>query len=65
MTRFELETITDVSWELPQGLFEYVDKYMTHHVSKRVLKGTVLASPRRHNMKETPVLDEYFIKFLL
>ena len=46
-------------------MFEYVDKYMTHHVSDRVLKDKVLASTRFDNMKGTPVLDGYIKKLML
>ena len=46
-------------------MFEYVDKYMIHHVSDRILKDKVLASPRPHNMKRKPVLDGYIKELLL
>ena len=65
MARFELKATTDVSWELPQGLFVYVAKCMTLHVSNRILKDEVLVSPRPHNMKETPVLVEYMKEIFL
>ena len=65
IARFQLETITGISWELAQGLFEYVAKPMTHHVSDRVLKDKVFASPCPHNMKGTPILDGYIKELLL
>ena len=54
----------DESYE-SQELFEYVDKYMAHHVSDRLLKDKVLGGPHPHNIKGTPVLDGYIKELLL
>ena len=60
IARFERKTITDVSWELPQWVPQwlYVDNNISQHVSERFLKDKVVVSPCPHNMKGTPVLIE-------
>ena len=63
--RFELETTEDNTWELPEGLFEYVDKYMTNHVADKVLKAKVSECPKPHNIKTTPILDGYIRELLI
>ena len=65
VSRFELETTEEHTWELPEGLFEYVDKYLTNHVADKVLKAKVSECPKPHNLKTTPILDGYIRELLM
>ena len=38
ITRFEMETYFSKIWELPAGLADYINRYMSHHVTDKNLK---------------------------
>ena len=52
----EMETSSNKTWELPTGLPDYMNMYMSHHVTDKEIKEKM--SPVPANMKGTPVFGQ-------
>lgn len=65
--RFELGgTDTECTWELPQGMLDYVHKYMATHASEKDIKDHILLqNPVPINLKKVPGFDSYIKELLM
>ena len=66
IARFEMATSSSRTWELPAGLADYIDRYMSHHVTDKKVKEKILTeNPVPSNIKGTSILDNCIKEILL
>ena len=66
IARFEMETSSTKTWELPAGLADYINRYMSHHVTdKEVTEKIINTNSISSNIKGTPISDNYIKQILL
>ena len=61
-----MATSSNKTWELPAGLADYINRYMSHYINNKKVKEKILMeNPVSSNIKGTPNLDNYIKDLLL
>ena len=61
-----MATSSNKTWELPAGLADYINRYMSHYINNKKVKEKILMeNPVSSNIKGTPNLDNYIKELLL
>ena len=63
IARFEMETSSSKTWEFPAGLADFINGYMTHHVTENEVKEKILMeNPVLSNKKGKAILDKLILE---